>query len=111
MNRRDRTVLEKVLKEIDCLNELIKDTKTFEEFDADEKTKRSCVMTLINIGELVNHLSKEFKESRKDIPFHAITGLRNVAAHGYLTLNFKLIWSTAQNSIPEFKSQIKNLLT
>ena len=110
MNERDLTILKKILKEIDCLNNLTKDTKTFESFNADEKTKRSAVMTLINIGELVNHLSEEFKKAHRNIPFHAITGLRNVAAHGYLSLNFKLIWSTVKESIPEFKDNIEKFV-
>ncbi|MDR0462199.1 MAG: DUF86 domain-containing protein [Christensenellaceae bacterium] len=110
MSGRDRTILEKTLKEINCLNTLLKGVKTFEDFDADEKTKRSVVMTLINVGELVKHLSDDFKESHNNIPFHAITALRNVATHGYLTLNFKIIWNTVNKSIPELKTQIADLL-
>jgi len=110
MRERDLAILKKVLKEIDCLNNLTNDTESFASFDADDKTKRASVMTLINIGELVRHLSKEFKGTHRDIPFHAITGLRNVAAHGYLTLSFKLIWSTIKDAVPELKSKIEKLL-
>jgi len=106
MKERDLTVLQKILKEILALEDIVRNIETFEEFESTEIHKRASVMTLLNIGELVHHLSLDFKRTHENIPFHAITGLRNVAAHGYLTLNFKLIWSTICESIPELKENL-----
>ena len=110
MKDRDLAVLKKILKEIECLARHTADCKTYEDFMSDDKTQRASVMTLINIGELTTHLSEEFKKSHTNIPFGAIKGLRNVAAHGYLTLNFKLIWSTIQESIPDLKLKIEKII-
>ena len=82
----------------------------FEEFNADEKLKRATAMTLINIGELANHFSADFKQSQKDLPIRAMVDLRNVAAHGYHVLRFNDIWTTVKNSIPELKVKIERLL-
>ena len=66
-------------------------------------------MTLINIGELANHLS-EYVAAQSRIPFRQIVGLRNRAAHGYLVLNFQMIWATVQDSIPTLKEEVLRLI-
>ena len=35
-------------------------------------------MAFLNMGELINHLTKEFRESATDIPFAKMRGMRNV---------------------------------
>ena len=82
----------------------------FEMFVGDEKTKRATCMTLINIGELVKTLSEDFKQANPDIPWRAISGLRDVTAHRYQTLRMEDIWTTAQTDIPALQMQIENLL-
>ena len=51
MNNRDHQIIKKMLSEIAVIEDLIRgvDLEGFQ----DEKTKRACCMTLINIGELV----------------------------------------------------------
>lgn len=106
---RNLTVLKKMLDEIEFLNF---DTKgvTFAAFMADERLKRSVSMTLINIGELIRHLTKEFRKSHSDIPFDDIIGLRDVAAHGYKILRFEFIWETLKRDVPELQMKIEKLL-
>ena len=110
MNMRDLSILKKILQEIDALERNISDIKTCKEFISDDKTKRASTMTLLNIGELAHHLSDELKKRNSHIPFKSITGLRNVAAHGYFSLSFKLIWSTIKESVPTFKLEVEKLL-
>ena len=109
MVKKDKIALQKILKEIEFLET---DTKgvTLETFISNERLKRSVSMTLINIGELIHILSKEFKESEKNIPFNEIQATRNIAAHGYHALNFIYIWNTVKIDIPELKIKIEKLL-
>ena len=110
MDKKDSVILKKILQEIVYLENMLKAINTFELFDADEKTKRATAMTLINIGELANHLSKSFKESQTDFPIRGAVDLRNVAVHGYHILRFKDIWKTIQVSIPDLKVKIEGLV-
>jgi len=110
MDKKDIVILKKILEEIRYLDNLVKTMSVYEEFDAEEKTKRATAMTLINIGELANHLSKEFQKSQTDFPIRGAVDLRNVAAHGYHILRFKDIWHTVQTSIPDLKVKIEKLL-
>lgn len=108
MNR-DTIVLEKMLEEIRILEESTKGIN-LNTFMLSEDKKRAAAMTLINIGELVRHLTKDFKKSAIDMPFDDIVGLRNIAAHGYKSLSFDMIWNTITNDIPDLKHKIKKLL-
>ena len=75
-----------------------------------ELLKRTSCMTLINIGESVKSLSKELKQENQDISWRFITGFRDIAAHGYQTLDMPQVWKTVTISVPELLEQIKGIL-
>ena len=105
----DTILLKEILVEIDFLETSLFGVN-FDFFVKSEEKKRAVSMALINIGEFVNRLSKNFKELHNDIPFIDITGMRNVAAHGYRSLRFERIWNTVTIRIPELKAKIKEIL-
>ena len=58
-------------------------------------------MCILQIGELANGLSKEFRLETKDkIPWDMIRGMRNWVAHAYAEMDEGIIWDTAINDIP-----------
>lgn len=63
-------------------------------------------MTLINIGELVKNLSDAFRMSHKNIPWRAISGLRDVTAHKYQTLRMEDVWLTVTEDIPALQKEL-----
>ena len=107
--KRDRIILKKVLDEITYLETT---TKGFnlDSFMANEDKKRVAAMTMINLGELVKNLSKEFLQSATDFPYNEIRGMRHVAAHEYYALRFRDISKTIERDIPTLKNQIKKFL-
>lgn len=58
------------------------------------------------IGEAANMLTIEFREVHTELPWRAITGMRNVIVHDYVNIHEDLLWDTIQNDIPELKCQI-----
>jgi len=109
MDRRDRVLLEKIWSETSIIADLV-DGYTCETFVEDEKTKRATCMTLINIGELVKLVSDELRQGNPSVPWRSIAGLRDVAAHGYMTLRMEDIWETVSEDVPALKKQIEKLL-
>lgn len=109
MTFRDMQICDKLLKEIDVIRELM-NGYTVESFAADERTFRAVCMTLINIGELVKNLSQDFRQGHSDIPWKAIAGLRDIAAHKYQTLQRQDIFLTCTEDIDELKEKLKQLL-
>ena len=109
MNNRDTQILEKILAEITVLKSMM-DNISLDEFCADEKTSRAVCMTLINIGELVKNITPELREAHREIPWRAISGMRDVTAHKYQTLRMEDVYSTCMGDLPVFEVQLKNLL-
>ncbi|PHS35406.1 MAG: antitoxin [Alkaliphilus sp.] len=109
MNNRDYRILIKIVNEINVINTLIHDYD-LEKFMSDERTKRAVAMTLINVGELVKNLTLELRQTYPNIPWKAISGMRDLAAHKYQTLNMGNVWITVTNDIPELKCKLELIL-
>ena len=54
----------------------------------------ACVFNLLQIGEMTNHLSAEFRESHPDIPWRLMVGLRNRLVHDYDGIRLMIVWET-----------------
>jgi len=109
MDKRDIVLLKKILAEINVITDLIQGYDC-EAFIADEKTIRAVCMTLINIGEMVKLLSDKLKRENSFIPWRSIAGLRDVTAHGYMTLRMEDIWETVRDDVVTLQEQIKKML-
>lgn len=66
-------------------------------------------MTVINIGELVKSLSSEFRLEHNNVPWKAIAGFRDIAAHKYQTLHMEDVYYTVINDFPPLKDYIKDI--
>jgi len=109
MERRDRIILQKVLSEISIAQKMM-DTCTLEQFEQNEMLMRAVGMTVINIGELVKNLSDETRLAHPHIPWKAIAGFRDIAAHKYQTLRMEDVYETVSADFPVLKEQIEKLL-
>ena len=109
MTSRDSQICGKLLSEIAVAGELMKGI-SLEAFLTDERTARAISMTLINIGELVKNLTPELKEAHSDIPWRAISGMRDITAHKYQTLRKEDVYSTCVEDLPVFEGQLRALV-
>lgn len=81
-----------------------------ERFLHDEMLKSAVVYRLIIIGEASTHLSQETKSKYPDVPWARAIGLRNFAAHVYLSLDWDVIWGTATTDVPQLRQRIESIL-
>lgn len=109
MQRRDRIVLQKVLREIDIGTELLGDT-TLPGFLKNEMLKRAICMTVINIGELIKNISDELRTSHREVPWKAAAGMRDIAAHKYQTLRMEDVYNTVKTDFSELRSMLQTVL-
>lgn len=110
MERRDTVILKKVLSEIEIAEKMMGE-RTFPDFEADEMLKRAICMTVINIGELVKNLSDSFRKEYSAIPWRAISGFRDIAAHKYQTLRMEDVYETVAADFPSLYQKIKSILS
>jgi uncharacterized protein with HEPN domain len=78
----------------------VSEIDSLESFTKDIKTRKAVVMSLLNIGELANHLPSEFTQNYDELPWRDMISMRNLAAHGYHVMNLDIIWGTVKNSLP-----------
>ena len=109
MEHRDRIILQKVLSEIGIAQEMMEGC-TLDQFRQNEMLMRAVGMTVINIGELVKNLTEETRIAYAYIPWKAIAGFRDVAAHKYQTLRMEDVYETVITDFPLPKKQIEEIL-
>ena len=109
MKHRDIQLLKKILSECE---DIIRYTNeiTREEFLKNDIYQKATAMSILNIGEHANVLTRDIWTKHKDIQWRKIVDLRNIVAHGYGELRMELVWNLAQKEIPILIIQIKNLL-
>ena len=108
MNARDSQICEKILSEIAVANERMEGISA-RDFLCDERTARAVCKTLINIGELVKNRTPELKDAHREIPWRAISGMRDITAYKYQTLRKEDVYSTCVDDIPVFEKQLRQL--
>ena len=62
------------------------------------------------IGEAIRNLPEEYKEEHSNIEWHKAMAMRNILTHGYFGVDFRIVWDTANKTLPGFKKQIESLL-
>lgn len=76
--------------------------KNYETFINDRAYFSAVSMCVLQIGELANGLSEEFREQTKaQMPWGMIRGMRNWLAHAYAEIDETVIWETSANDIPK----------
>jgi len=63
--------------------------------------RKAIVMSILNIGELAKQLPIDFKLTHSEMPWKKISGMRDIAAHGYHVMDNDIIWNVITHSIPE----------
>lgn len=106
---RDRIFLERIVESIERAEHHLVDFD-FDKFAGDQKTFDAVLMQIMNIGEMVNRLSVDFREEHHDLPWHAAIGMRNQIAHGYFEIRKEVVWKTAQEDLPVLKAKVQKIL-
>lgn len=111
INDRDIQILQHILN---YCTEVEITIKTFGEdenkFLNDFIYRNAISMPILQIGELVNHLSKDFTNLYVEMSWRDIVGMRNHFAHGYQVVDFSEVWETATKDIPELKDFCESVL-
>jgi len=83
---------------------------TFEGFINDEKTIDAVERNFEIIGESVKKLSDELKQKYPDIPFKQVAGMRDKLIHDYFGTDYKIVWTTIETKLPEFRKDIDKII-
>lgn len=104
--KNDKYYVERLLRDSEFV---IKHTlgKSLQEIAEDEILSDSIMFRLIQIGENIGKLSKEFKTEHNEIEWSDIHGMRNRIVHDYGAVDFTIVYNSLTNDLPIFYSLLK----
>jgi len=73
---------------------------TREDFVADEKTRSAVLYKFAVMGEATKLLPEQIRVQYPDIPWRSIAGLQDKVIHGYIGVDYELLWETIAKKIP-----------
>ena len=111
MKNRHLFILQKIVNYSDKIAAAIERfALDYQKFIDDTVVRDAICMSLLQIGELVNKLTEEFKQTHEDIEWHKVIALRHRVIHDYYSLDLALIWQVVTINIPELKTYCKKIL-
>ena len=84
--------------------------KSEKEFSENKDVEDIVCFNVLQIGELVKHLSQKFISSHGGVPWKRIKGLRDIIVHGYGTISWDRLWITASEDIKPLRTYCEQIL-
>jgi uncharacterized protein with HEPN domain len=81
-----------------------------EAFMADPRTQDAVVRNLEVVGEATKRVSAETRALAPDVPWKAISGMRDKLIHEYFGVNLEIVWRVVELELPAFGSSVEALL-
>ena len=111
MKNRDITILMKIVQYADEISGTInRFNLDFEKIKSDYVAKNAIAMCILQIGELANTLTDDFKSKHTKMPWREIVAMRNRAAHAYNSMDLEFLWNTAKINVPELEAYCEDVI-
>ncbi len=78
----------------------VKDT-TETVFRTDLQKQDAVIRRIEIIGEAAAHLTNATRQAVPELPFRKMRGMRNIVAHDYSNVDWKIVWEVATIHVPE----------
>jgi len=75
-------------------------------FDHDWVVRRAAKNLVTEFAETANRLPEAFKEEHSDIPWRAISGMRNRIVHVYENSDPDTVWAVLQDEMPKIRTSL-----
>lgn len=110
MSFEPREYLRHILDEADYLLQASEGLKV-EGFTADPTLRRAFVRSLEIIGEATKNLPAAFRAEHPELPWSDMARTRDRLIHGYVDVDYLLVWQAVREHVPIVKRQIEALLS
>ncbi|MBD3229209.1 MAG: DUF86 domain-containing protein [Candidatus Lokiarchaeota archaeon] len=98
-----------ILEAIENIKLYIKNME-FDDFVVDKKTIDAVVKNLMVIGEASKNLPQIIRIKYPEVNWKGAIGMKDKLVHGYFGISVQIVWETIINDIPNFESQIKEIM-
>jgi len=85
------------------------DGYTFDDFEADTKTRHAVERNFEIIGEAASRVPADFKVGNSHIEWRILKDFRNFIIHDYFGINNEIVWETIQLRLPDLLAEVRLL--
>ena len=111
LNEKDQVSLEIILNYCAEIASAVNEYSINEKKLIDDSALRAAIaFFILQIGEIANHLSKEFQSAHPEMPWRDIINFRHRIVHEYGRVIPEILWDTVQNDIPELRAFCEEML-
>jgi uncharacterized protein with HEPN domain len=82
-----------------------------ERFQANDMMQSAILREIQVIGEAARMITEEAKAERKEVPWHALAGMRNRIVHAYFSIDLQIVWDTATQDMPALIEGLERILS
>ena len=80
------------------------------QLDQDKKTLFAVIRCIEIIGEAAGRISDATRADTPDIPWAAMTGMRNRLVHAYFDVDIEVVWRTVAEELPVLVQRLRSLV-
>jgi uncharacterized protein with HEPN domain len=83
---------------------------SYEEFLEDEKTVYAVIRALEVVGEATKQIPIEVRDAYAEIPWRAMSGMRDKLIHHYFGVNLAVVWKTVTEDVEALLPHVRLVL-
>lgn len=111
LNNRDLSILKHIVSYCDEIEHTCKQfNNNYDEFISNSIFQNAVALCVLQIGELVTHLTDEFKTQYNKMPWVQIKAMRNIVAHNYGKIDIGTLWETITEDTPSLKDYCLSII-
>ncbi len=96
--KNDEYYLTKIINDLKFVEKHMQNV-SYDDFVENEILQDSMMFRLIQVSENAKKLTEGYKAKKTDIPWRAITGLRNKIVHEYGGVDYKIVFNTLKEDV------------
>ena len=91
MTKEFRDYIFDIQEAMNDIEDFIRDM-SFEEFHSDKKTSNAVIRSIEIIGEAAKRVPDEVRTKYQDVPWRAMSGMRDKLIHQYTSVDLEIVW-------------------
>lgn len=108
MKYKDWNIIPRINERFHELKEEMQGINSLIEFQTSGSIRKAIIFDLLQIGELLNHISKDLNLSLGEDIVSSIVGLRNRIVHGYGAIDDRIVFLSIRDDLPQFMQTLNN---